>query len=728
MMARQTKKQPWRDTLNDFAYHVSRKNWQPYEHLVYVCDKIINGLNGGRWIINMPPQHGKSQLISHWLPVWFMEAFPELWVLISSYEANLATHWGRMVRDTFTQSKELRTKPRPDVKAANRWYTPQGGGLVTAGIGGPLTGYSGNLMVIDDPYKNWQQAQSITYRKFVIEWFRSTFYTRAHETATMIVIQCMTGDTSVLMADASEKPLRDIVPGDEVATYSNGKLETSRINNWTNHGPDLVFTIKMISGIIVKANARHPFLVNREGILEWIRLRDLKLGESILRVGEVNGKALSARPMNVTNQLVPKGSVNPTITNGIGQMVAEEKEALMQTERPISNIDMESPLLSIKPCSKSKAVSVPSAVSRQHHRTLVPTGMESSVSIISTEPRRSEGCCATTAICVSGTVKQKQSCSPQFSTYEIVPDTIIEIIESGYEDVFDIEVDRTENFIANGLVSHNTRWHQHDLAGWLMSEHSDDWKVISLPAIAEENDPLKREPGAPLCEYRYSKKALLKRKQAVGSRVWTGMFQQRPSPAEGTIFKDSWIRYWEEMPTDFDQIIQSWDMSFKDTKKSSYVVGQIWGRRGADFFLLGQTRDRLEFVAALRAVVALSATWPEVRAKLVEDKANGPAIISALKSQIPGFIPIEPKGGKEARAQAVSPLWESGNVYLPHPNLYPWVNDFIDEVMNFPSAANDDQVDSMTQALAYLDNKRAAGTVDVKIPDLTQESTWSILS
>ena len=101
----------------------------------------------------------------------------------------------------------------------------------------------------------------------------------------------------------------------------------------------------------------------------------------------------------------------------------------------------------------------------------------------------------------------------------------------------------------------------------------------------------------------------------------------------------------------------------------------------------------------VKAVRELSAKWPGAVAKLIEDKANGPAVIQMLAQELHGIIPVNPSGGKVARAQAIAPLVEAGNIFLPHPESAPWVNDFIEELVQFPNGAHDDQVDAMTQAI-----------------------------
>lgn len=152
-------------------------------------------------------------------------------------------------------------------------------------------------------------------------------------------------------------------------------------------------------------------------------------------------------------------------------------------------------------------------------------------------------------------------------------------------------------------------------------------------------------------------------------------------------------------------VIQSWDCTFKDTNKSNFVVGQVWGKRGGQFYLLDQVRDRMDINATIAAIRALSAKYPNSTAKLIEDKANGPAVISMLEREIPGLIAIEPEGGKLVRAVAIAPFVEAGNVFLPDPSIANWVSDFVTEFSTFPNGSNDDMVDSASQSLNWLASK-----------------------
>lgn len=258
-----------------------------------------------------------------------------------------------------------------------------------------------------------------------------------------------------------------------------------------------------------------------------------------------------------------------------------------------------------------------------------------------------------------------------------------------------------------------TRWHEDDLAGRLLASDGG-WEVVNVPAQADEADPLGREPGQYLESARGRSQADWEAtRRDVGERVWTALYQGRPSPAEGDVLRRGWWQYYRRPLAseradgsmwclDMDEVIQSWDMTFKDTKSADYVVGQVWGRKGPHAFLLDQVRDRMNFPATVRAVEALSARWPQAHAKLVEDKANGSAVIDQLRSTVPGLIPINPQGSKVARVSAVSPFVEGGNVWLPHPEMAPWIGGFVEECAGFPNGSHDDQVDSMSQALDRL--------------------------
>lgn len=259
-----------------------------------------------------------------------------------------------------------------------------------------------------------------------------------------------------------------------------------------------------------------------------------------------------------------------------------------------------------------------------------------------------------------------------------------------------------------------TRWHEDDLAGRLLKLQEEDptadqWTVLRLPSEnAEGLDAIPDAVKAYRCLWpeRYPESELAKLRGSLGSLGYAALYGQQPKNKEGNIIKRDWFKFYfsHEAPTVFDQVIQSWDMSFKDTQDSSFVVGQVWGRIKADKFLLAQVRRRMDFPSTLKAVVKLSSEWPAAHLKLVEAKANGPAVVAALKHDISGLKEVEPQGSKEARLSAASPDFESGNVYVPDPSQpqFRWVRDYIEELCTFPNGLNDDQCDATSQAINRL--------------------------
>lgn len=198
----------------------------------------------------------------------------------------------------------------------------------------------------------------------------------------------------------------------------------------------------------------------------------------------------------------------------------------------------------------------------------------------------------------------------------------------------------------------------------------------------------------------------------LGPRDFAGQHNQHPSPADGDLFKDGWWQYYDELPGQFDVVVQSWDCAFKDESDSDYVVGQVWGRRGANFYLIDSIRAKLDFPATVRAIKNMHAKHPYARAIYIEDKANGPAIIQTLRQEIPGIIPVNPRGSKYARAVSASKYAQAQNIYLP--DGASWVLDFTRECALFPRAKHDDQVDAMSQAIIQLTATRKPAITKAK--------------
>jgi predicted phage terminase large subunit-like protein len=338
-------------------------------------------------------------------------------------------------------------------------------------------------------------------------------------------------------------------------------------------------------------------------------------------------------------------------------------------------------------------------------------------------------------------------------------------------EVYDIQVEETHNFFANGILVHNcivddpyktmaeadspshqalvmdvwtsaikmrvsaickflvvhTRWNEDDLIGYLLATEPDRWYVINLPMIAEEDEPhTGRKIGDPLLPeagkgkewVEEQKESFLNDPLGGGLRTWNAGYQQRPSSKEGNLIKrEYWQRYKLTLKMQkgegFDEMLQSWDCSFKDTKNSDLVAGGAWGRMGANCFLLDVDYRRMDIVATMKAITAMAHKWPKALCKLIEDKANGSAVITMMKTKLPGMVPIQATKSKEERVNAVLPVWESQNIFIPdeievREGVFvkcKWADEVIDQCANFKpgkKVQKDDLVDMCSQAINRL--------------------------
>ena len=251
-----------------------------------------------------------------------------------------------------------------------------------------------------------------------------------------------------------------------------------------------------------------------------------------------------------------------------------------------------------------------------------------------------------------------------------------------------------------------TPWHEDDLAARLLkSEHHVT--LLRLPVEAEEGDLLGRKPGEPLCPelgkdegwLRQFKAGYLSDPQG-GQRAWQALYQCAPRKEEGNLIRRKWWKFYDPAEVkDFAVEVISVDAAFKGGEQNDYVAITVWGKRGNDYFLRQCRNEHLDFSATLRAIREVKRSYPRAGAVLIEDKANGSAVVNVLSREM-FCIPVSPRGGKVARVNAVSAAIESGHVFLPREA--PWLGEYLEQWSAFPAAKHDDMVDSSTQALSYL--------------------------
>lgn len=454
----------WRARPDTLAWKWSGGLYTPAPHHQVLAQAIVECVTtpDGRLLVEMPPRHGKSELTSKWTPAWVLQLWPHWRVLLASYGGDFASEWGGAARDIIIEhGYPYGVEVSADTHGKSKWTTTAGGGMWTAGVDGVFTGRGGNLIVIDDPHKNWIEASSETMRQHVWDWYLSTAYSRLAPGGSIIVVQ--------------------------------------------------------------------------------------------------------------------------------------------------------------------------------------------------------------------------------------------------------------------------TRWHEDDLGGRLEKASKEGtgetWRVIRMPAIATETErhvaswtvedsgdlaPVEwaRDKGDVLWPTQFDKANIETKRSTLGPIIFSALYQQKPSPGEGSILKRGWWRRYKALPPEHerDDALISVDSSFKGLTDSDYVVIQVWWKFGGRKYLIAQVRDQMDYPTFKKSLREMALRHPECRKILVEDSANGPAVVSDLGRTISGLLLRPARGSKESRAHAVTGDIESGNVYLPDAGLWSEVVELIEECAVFPKGLHDDQVDALTQALLEWPN------------------------
>jgi len=732
-----------------------------HKKMAEAFDRIAKGTLK-RLIINMPPRHTKSEFASYLLPSYLMGRDPQLQVIEATHTAELAVKFGRKVRDVMDTEAygELfsEVKLKADSKAAGRWDTNKGGSYFAVGVGGAVTGRGADLLIIDDPHSE-QDAMSELALENAWDWYQGGPRTRLQPGGAIVIVMCMTGDTPVLMASGAEKPLRDVRPGDYVATFDQGKLSTSKVNNWQSSGVDPIYKIRTQSGKILRANERHPFLIMNEGVLEWTRLNQLKKGDllvSLKDAADLRGQKLNpenaahAKPATVTtgNTQMRHAKKLGITENGKGLSVAQRAvrnmsqavdfvtptivkstylKSLQKTRVAIeSNGVMASLLSSMTQWFKNVATDVTCVAESLMTKTPALIGTESFALTTAMTPETSGGCSATTATLLSDMERRQAYLNELQRISDFTADPILSITPDGQEEVFDVEIDRTENFIANGVVSHNTRWGTRDLTARLIkaqtSHHADKWEVIEFPAILPS--------GKPLWPEFWKLEELEGVRASLSVQKWNAMYQQQPTNDEGAILKREWWQMWDkDSPPAVDYIIQSYDTAYSKKETADFSVITTWGvffpsmDDGANIILLDVKRGRWDFPELKRVALDEYRYWNPDNV-LIEGKATGVTLQQELRRlgiPVTMYTPGGRRTGtdKISRANSVAPILESGLVWAPDTD---WAEELVEECAAFPNGDNDDMVDSTTMALMrFRQGNFIALATDEDEPESTED-------
>lgn len=728
-----------------------------------------------RVAVSIPPRHGKSHLISTLFPAWFLGKYPDKKVLMASHTGDLAVDFGRKVRNIVNSQAYKDIFPNvtlaQDSKSAGRWSTNAGGEYFSCGVGASIAGRGADLLLVDDPHSEQDLLNgNFDSLEKCYQWFTTGARTRLMSGGRVAIVHCMVGDTRVLLADNTEKLLRDVRPGDVVASYNGSKLVPAKVLNWANQGLDRIYTIKTTSGRILRANWKHPLLVQTNEGMKWTKVKDLQVGSRLIGVSNHIGPYLKTPPdlnlaqstssvalKGVQNVCMPSESAHTTTTkidvnfqnppdhqngvNGKGYVVpksdvvppqklnirqkteecvvstivkhtmlmAETGAVKKKTAMRILSIGMASVWKSTVNYLKNKAVSAQSVYIPQDQTIPQQLGITNSqLTTVTIQPEYAPFYATTaTLLSVKGTQK-KHSYAP-LSTYELTHDTIVEITLDGYEDVFDIQVENTENFIANGVISHNTRWHQDDLIGHLVKDGSvnpkaDQYEVFEFPAILE----LANGPKA-LWPEKFDLEALERTKASMPAYQWNAQYMQSPTSEEAAIAKREWWREWtHEDPPDCEYVIMTLDAAAESHNRADFTALATWGvfrddrltQGAAHLILLNVINVRVEFPELKDLSLREYKEW-EPDSFIVEKKSAGTQLYQELRRMglpIQEFTPSKSTGDKVARLNAVADILRSGMVWYPAGRR--WAEELIEQCVAFPYGSHDDMVDVTSMALA----------------------------
>lgn len=693
-----------------------------------------------RLLLMMPPRSGKSEISSRHTPAWILGQHPEWEIIAASHTSSLSLSFSRYLRDVMRDPAYSAVFPTarldPSSQSVENWNLTNGGGYLAAGVGTGITGRGAHVLLLDDLVKDIEAADSITIRDNTWEWYLSTAYTRLAPGGGVLGLMCMTGDTLVLMSDGSQIRLDAMRAGDNIATYRNGSMAKSTVAAMKSSGRDSVFKITTSSGKIVRANQRHPFLtVTPEGELVWVRVRGLTTAHKIVvkKDSGVSGEGSLALLKAVTSLPSVEACAARTTTRKSGQMAdALSATAMTRDEMRDSSTATGSQALTTTRCTSSRKDAAPSVANTLKQALPLVIGKISSLSTTVTTQEKSEDCFATTATQESDILELSRWHVPLQNTSDFIAEIIVSIEPDGEEEVFDLQVDRTENFIANGVVSHNTWWHDDDWAGRIQnamaSGEGDKFEIIRYPAINDQGDEyilpddsivqmppgqeppdgsrLTRQMNTAVHPARYTTEAMLriKRNLIAGGqkRVWDALYQQNPVPDEGNFFSKEMLKLYGTAPAMRDlRIYQAWDFAISEGKESDYTVGACIGQDMHDnLYLLDLKRFRSSDGGyIIDEILDFARDW-DAHFLGFEDGQIWKSLEFQFQKrckerrQYPSFEVLKPLTDKMVRANPLKGRMQLGKVFFNERHSY--FADLQKELLHFPAGKHDDIVDALS--------------------------------
>ena len=789
-------------------------------HIQIIIDALEKVERGElkRLILALPPRHGKSETTSKLFLAWYMGRNANREIAFATYNQEYANQRGRAVRDLMASSEYQEVFPDAAVKmhtsASQRFETANKNQFFAVGVGGPLTGRgahcfpAGTLVETEKGLRRIEHIAKDVDAPRVLSYDHKTKRTvwsrviasQELKTDALYTIRTTSGRTLRATADHpiyvrgfGYRQAQDIRPGDPLlgkAVAQEHDVPELRERH-DRQGGDLPRVLHRTAG----TNDGTDVCVVREGLCPE-DLRGRKVGapraysELLLKVlqreaprGEEQPKMRNVRGFGS----VPKSSVlrcvlsratyaAQNIARQALQSVRERvsaalfaNAALLESVRgpdPQFAYDGRSELEIQRRTQLREVVpgyaSVGLGAGRSRVRHLPQAGGEESDYLARENGNARD---ADRSPYRRGRYEQHRgesgfgvrNVSPEPAPLEHDAVASIERVDCPGELVYDLQVERTSNFVADGVLVHNcaviddpiknreeadspnerarliawyqsafrtrlhpggaiiliaTRWHLADLTGYVLSENEhENWEVLEFPAILDEpaSQLLGRPIGTALWPERYDLDELHQIRTSVGTREWTALYQQKPVPNGGGVIERDWLRWWgSDKPPECSTIIASWDTAYGQTRTIDFSAVTVWGTfQHEDIegnsvpcaILLGARRGRWKFGDLKAQMIEIDRKFG-CDFTLVESKGPGLSTIQELRSLGLPMKEYVPRGSKEHRLDTVSPFFEQGRIYIPKGKE--WADDYIEQLCNFPASRYDDYVDATSQALRTI--------------------------
>lgn len=764
------------------------------DELQLIYENVRDGKDERR-VFEMQPQLGKSTMVSELFLAWILGKTD--WpVICASYGASLAERKSENCRAIVDSDvyKFIFPKVRLSQESTSRefWRTTKGGTYRAVGVGGALTGMSGRILVCDDPLKDRADANSEVMREAAWNWWNSVFYTRKQSKSAFILVNCLTADTRVLSSSGVWKNINTIrLRGDEnkVVSYDmeTGKSVIQEVTAVIPQGFAEVYELKTPNQT-VKGTARHPFLKNSNGKLEWVELSRLQPGDYIVNLRKFTSGDNTLNYTDedfwmlgfmlgdgwITNHPNNKGSMRyvtcvakgiyPELNdrviqyfkNKFGIELKETKYGYYKTEEIAAAKHFKR--MGFK--GKAKTKRVPWQIFGMNIQLresflngfLAADGHESKTGLryvglcnkllvediqllaisigYKTSNIFSQSFMAQPPHSPKPFLAHKYSISIGFNKHMAAPFGLVKV-ESikklpKKERVYDLSVKGSENFIANGLVVHNTRWHMQDVAGHLEEQQAaaeekhgkngafDKWEKMTFPAIAEEDEyihgKLFRKAGEVLAPERFSLDDMERTKNAYmatpgGISEWAALYMQTPIVNENAEFRRGWFKYYTADKLVGKKLYYTTfvDLAISQKKSADHTVVRTVAKEvdGPNWYLMEETAGIMD---PLQTIDAIFHHYDLYRSKIyIESVGYQTAlqyfVIKEQRERNIFFSVEEIKPGrvtrKEERIRGLIPLYRAGVIWHRKGE-----DDALEtELLQFPKGRRDDRIDALSYGL-----------------------------